>query len=464
MKTYYMGIDVSKGYSDFVVLDKDKKAVLPSFKLDDTYENHVKLVNKIKSITHNNEIQLTCGLESTGGYENNWYNTILKETQFGNVKVTRINPFRVYFSKKVDLTKTSTDRISAEHIARFMINHNEKLYFNQTDLYSTEKKLYQYHQTISKQGSALKNQLQQILYNSFPELVKFMIKGLSNWFLQFLIKYPLPSSLKNVNKNNVINGIPYIKKEYVDYIFKMSQKSVASSDDTIIADITRKLADKILKINKEKCEIIKILSRRVDKNLFDLLRTIPGIGKQTATVILLLIGDISRFNDAKKMCSLFGLVPVYSQSGDSVKGSKISKKGNKLMRSTLFMAAKSAIRHPYFKELFNFYKTKNDNYYFAITCIMHKMLRIVYGMLKSNKSFDVKIDRSYRNYSNANKRKHIHQQSVIGISEDAPVSYRESIKRKQEPSQNFKFDTGSGSHSLLDGLNINHQSKISQKK
>ena len=43
MESYYMGIDVSKGYADFVILDAKKDVVEPNFQLDDTFGSHCKL-------------------------------------------------------------------------------------------------------------------------------------------------------------------------------------------------------------------------------------------------------------------------------------------------------------------------------------------------------------------------------------------------------------------------------------
>jgi len=43
MESYCMGIDVSKGYADFVILDANKNVVEPNFQLDDTFSSHCKL-------------------------------------------------------------------------------------------------------------------------------------------------------------------------------------------------------------------------------------------------------------------------------------------------------------------------------------------------------------------------------------------------------------------------------------
>ena len=40
MKPFYMGIDVSKGYADFMIINSKKQPVVQSFQLDDTFKGH----------------------------------------------------------------------------------------------------------------------------------------------------------------------------------------------------------------------------------------------------------------------------------------------------------------------------------------------------------------------------------------------------------------------------------------
>ena len=40
MQTFYLGIDASKGYADFIILNNQKKVIVESFQLDDTFEGH----------------------------------------------------------------------------------------------------------------------------------------------------------------------------------------------------------------------------------------------------------------------------------------------------------------------------------------------------------------------------------------------------------------------------------------
>jgi transposase len=79
------------------------------------------------------------------------------------------------------------------------------------------------------------------------------------------------------------------------------------------------------------------------------LMTIPGVGPLTAVAVCSSVGDITRFGDAKKLASYFGLVPRVRQSAEHERRGHITKEGNRMVRSLLVEAALSNIR--YSKEL-----------------------------------------------------------------------------------------------------------------
>ena len=69
-KQLFIGIDVSKGYSDFVILTSQKARHEKGFQLDDTLVGHEVLHQKITSLAEEG-YQVICGVENTGGYERN---------------------------------------------------------------------------------------------------------------------------------------------------------------------------------------------------------------------------------------------------------------------------------------------------------------------------------------------------------------------------------------------------------
>ena len=60
--------------------------------------------------------------------------------------------------------------------------------------------------------------------------------------------------------------------------------------------------------------------------------TLPGVGKVIAAIFVAEIGDISRFDSAKKLCSWAGLTPKHRESDEVVRRGAITKQGSPLVR------------------------------------------------------------------------------------------------------------------------------------
>jgi len=76
------------------------------------------------------------------------------------------------------------------------------------------------------------------------------------------------------------------------------------------------------------------------------LTTIPGVGPFIAIVLILELGDITRFATAKQVASYVGLTPRVRASAGRVHAGHISKEGNRLLRWVLVLAATQASRRP----------------------------------------------------------------------------------------------------------------------
>ncbi|TFF34340.1 hypothetical protein, partial [Mucilaginibacter psychrotolerans] len=68
MKTNgFLGIDVSKGYADFLLLDSGKNTLEEGFQLSDNKQGRQKLKELIRGWQQEGLEELYCGVESTGG-------------------------------------------------------------------------------------------------------------------------------------------------------------------------------------------------------------------------------------------------------------------------------------------------------------------------------------------------------------------------------------------------------------
>jgi len=123
----------------------------------------------------------------------------------------------------------------------------------------------------------------------------------------------------------------------------------------------------------------------------NLLKSIPGVGQRTALVMLAEIPDVHSFSSAKQLAAFAGLTPANHVSGTSIRGrSRLSKRGNRSLRSALFLPAMSAIRcNPAVRALAERMRARGKSKMAIIGAAMRKLLHIVYGVLKSGVPFQV---------------------------------------------------------------------------
>jgi transposase len=73
------------------------------------------------------------------------------------------------------------------------------------------------------------------------------------------------------------------------------------------------------------------------------VRTIPGIGRFFAVLVVHEIGDIHRFKTPAKLCAYAGLVPSVHASGGKVFHGRLTKQGNKWLRWAAIEAVRPAV-------------------------------------------------------------------------------------------------------------------------
>jgi transposase len=74
------------------------------------------------------------------------------------------------------------------------------------------------------------------------------------------------------------------------------------------------------------------------------LMQLPGFGVITGMTVLAAIGDITRFEDFKKLSSYSGLIPGVEQSGTKNRGKGITKEGRKDLRWAMVEVAQRAVK------------------------------------------------------------------------------------------------------------------------
>ena len=180
----------------------------------------------------------------------------------------------------------------------------------------------------------------------------------------------------------------------------------------------------------------------------ELLKTFDSISDSSAIGLIIEIQTIKRFSSVKKLASFFGLHPVYKISGDGVGGIKMSKQGRKEPRQILYMVTLSAIqRNPLIKEIYEKHQRLGKHNMSAIGICMHKILRIIYGMLKNNKPFNPQIDRANRR-RNAQQKKNTPVKNTKRRFQDydakAPITRRQQKQRLERERSHSVINTKCG--------------------
>ncbi len=137
-----------------------------------------------------------------------------------------------------------------------------------------------------------------------------------------------------------------------------------------------------------------IASEERFKEAFDHLTSIPGIGAVTAWTILAELRDVKLFASAKKAAAYAGVCPSVRHSGTSLSGpGRLSRQGCAQLRKALYMAAVAAIRIPspfqaFYLRLLEKGKARKS----ALAAVMHKLIRVAYGVLKEGAPFNPERD------------------------------------------------------------------------
>jgi transposase len=124
----------------------------------------------------------------------------------------------------------------------------------------------------------------------------------------------------------------------------------------------------------------------------DLVMSIPGIGEQTAAVVLGELLDIKRFTSARQVAAFSGLVPRITRSGTSVRGrGRLAKLGSSRLRKALYFPALTALRcnpliQTFAARLGNAGKPKMV----VVAAVMRKLMHLIYGVLRSGRTFTVR--------------------------------------------------------------------------
>lgn len=183
--------------------------------------------------------------------------------------------------------------------------------------------------------------------------------------------------------------------EQLNQMLVCEKNRLQVSDEYCIESVEESIEFLNREIKKCRDKIDEMISREssaADK--FRILQSIPGVGKQTARVLLYLLHNPDRFQTAKHLISFIGLSPTIRDSGQKHGRQHISKMGDRFIRKSLYLPARVACLHtelwrPWFEQKIREGKHPKQIY----VLMMCKILKFAYVCIKTNTPFNPELHR-----------------------------------------------------------------------
>ncbi len=147
-----------------------------------------------------------------------------------------------------------------------------------------------------------------------------------------------------------------------------------------------------IKITMEACSIdIKEVTSRVNniarnREITNLLQTIPGVGKFTSLLIAAEIGDINRFENPKSLVSYAGLCPGIYQSGSKSHTVRRKEYSHWLKWAVVESSGRAAITQNKYARHYHRIKKRRDSK-IARRSVARRMLTDIYYILKNEQPY-----------------------------------------------------------------------------
>lgn len=327
MKKYlfHVGIDISKLKLDVVVINAETTNSVEHFIVDNTQKG-VKAI--IRSLIKR-KIDLTTTLfccENTGVYTFP-LSVCLSEKHLDYCIVPAIE-----IKRSKGITRGKNDKTDAKDIALYSIRNTDKLQLSTI----AEKEIQQL----------------RLLYTEREKVMKSLL-------------------LFRASKENQA----FTTKEIYKVVALVNAKTIQALQNSL-----KFIEAKIKEIIKNHVEL---------NQQFELVKSVPGVGAQTAIYLIIATKGFKAFTSSRKFACYAGVAPFEYRSGSSVRGrTKVSNMADKKMKTLLQMCALSAIKYdPQLREYYNNKKEQGKNGMLVLNNIRCKIISRVFSVVNRQTPF-----------------------------------------------------------------------------
>ena len=344
----------------------------------------------------NRKQRIIVGMEPTGHY---WFNVgswLMKH----DYTVVHVNPHHVKKSKELDdNSQNKTDQKDPKVIAGLVNAGRYFMTYLPEGINADLRNATNQRLVLTEEMTRLKNRMHRWIDIYFPEYTEIYKDICSRGSLLLLKKAALPSDILSLGADGInqiwrdarLRGSGKVKAKA---IIEAASRSIGGKEGLTTARIE---IENYVDDYNMKCAQYNRIITELDKlsgeiPYMDNILEIRGLGIRIITGIASEIGDISRFDDAKRLQKMAGLSLVENSSGKHAGQKIISKRGRRRLRYLLYQAALQLIRmNNEFQRVYQYYITRPEHplkKMQALMLIACKLLRVLYAMMTKGIRYD----------------------------------------------------------------------------
>ena len=379
--TFYVGVDIAKYEHVASILDSTTgEFLVDSLHFDNNLKGFKLLFSNLSGL---NKKDVVIGFESTAHY----HQTLFSYLSGKKYKCFLINPFMTSRFRSISLRNAKNDNIDSRAIASFLSFEYRNLI--EDDFFLNElKELSIQRDSLLKRSSSLKTQLLTYLDRVFPELESIVSKaGIHSKAVRAILKEcPTAGDISSTR----IDHLQKLAKDASNNRYSSAKvlaiKEAARTSVGFPSEaLGLKIRQTILMLEELKKQIDEVnLAICSSPTVIDSpLHKIKGISSIEIAYIMSAIININRFDSPDKLIAYAGLDPIVKQSGTwQAKSTKMSKRGNRLLRFALIWAANNVRKHPSkMKDYYGKKISEGKSHYNALGHCAAKLCRYIFFVL-----------------------------------------------------------------------------------
>ena len=311
------------------------------------YQFILTLKNLIESKT--NETPLII-FEFTGIYHKSLEKFLISQ----NLKYHIVAPLRAAKARNSEIREQKTDARDCLSLSKLFYTNNLGIFYSEDETYSNLRKLNRYYDTCMKHLIKIKVNFRETLAVIYPNYKKLFTSIYSDESLTFLKEFPHPFLYTSKSEDKIIETLKE-KWNHLESWTSSKVKKLTPLVNEIVSGCTITEPDIIMLLsyitqieyylNQIKVTVIQMNDLANKLPIYNLVHSLPGIQDILTCKFIAELGDISRFTNYKQIIAYAGIDPMIRQSGDKDGlHLKMSKKGNKRLRTILHLMVSSLIK------------------------------------------------------------------------------------------------------------------------